>query len=52
MGDFRGKVSIVIDADEGEVGLEDGLIVAAHAVIVSAITELIVLYIIFFAEFL
>ena len=41
-GDFMREGTVVIDADELEVGFIDGFIVAAEAVVVSAIGEFIV----------
>ncbi len=42
MSDFLRECAVVIDADELEVGLIDGFIVAAEAVVVAAIGEFIV----------
>ena len=36
-GDFLRECAVVVDADELEIGLVDGLVIAAEAVIVSAI---------------
>ena len=42
MRDFLREGAVVIDADELEVGLKDGFIITAEAVVVSAIGEFIV----------
>ena len=42
MSDFMREGTVVIDADEFEVGLIDGFVVAAEAVVVSTIGEFVV----------
>ncbi len=52
MRDLFGETAVVIDADEREVGLEDGFVVAAEAVVVAAVAEFIVAEAVFVAELL
>ena len=52
VGNHRWELAVVVNFDESEIGLEDGFVVAAEAVVVSAVAEFIVAQSVFAAVFL